>query len=242
MVSLIKRLVTLFFILSLVACIKNRRQERKEYFPDGRVKSVVELQGGKRHGNCVEYYKNGQILSTCFYENDRLNGLCVFYDSTGSISMQGLYEDGFKVDRWTIYGSNKFISQNIYYNKIGRAIYFEKFKPNGDRSLDPKDSKVIILPAKDSIDFGEPFEFLIALGNKRPGTTLKFFLDSIPKDLLERSGLPKLDSVTTRSYIRTDKHGLNNLSGFVIEISNDTRDSVLVFPFNYAFFVKSKNG
>ncbi len=222
---------------------KGRGTEETVHFSNGRIKSIVEMQDAKKHGKYTEYYMNGQQKCGCLYQDDRLHGKCVFFDSLGSKNMEGAYEDGYKVGKWTIYRTNGLISQVIYYNKKGRAVYFEKFRPDGSKSTDPGDSKVLVLSESDSIDFGQRFEFLIVLGNKRPGTILNFYLDSIPTNpLVKGRELDKIDSVTAKGFITTVNPGLNSFLGFAVEIRNNETDSVLVFPFKYTFFVKSKIG
>ncbi len=239
------RYIFKFLLLCLILCSctgEKKGHERKEYFPNGKLKSSAEVMFGKRNGKFTEYHESGYVKYECIYKNDIPNGLCTFYDSMGLKVNEGTYENGLKVGEWIILGDNETVRQITYYNK-GQIMYFEKFEPSGRRSLDPIDSQILVISENDSIEFGQRYEFLIALGNKRPGVALKFFLDSLPKNVLEsKFALQTIDSVTAKSYIYPKTVGFNSFLGFAVEIRYNNQDSILVFPFKHTFFAKAKTG
>lgn len=68
----------------------------KEWFPNGKVKSVAELDpdGGGLHGRVAAWYPNGQISGESFYSNDLLNGHYREWDEDGNLITERFYEDG----------------------------------------------------------------------------------------------------------------------------------------------------
>jgi antitoxin component YwqK of YwqJK toxin-antitoxin module len=51
----------------------------KEYYPDGKLKSVVHMKGGKYYGRSVYYNPSGDIQLECFYKDNLLQGPLIRY-------------------------------------------------------------------------------------------------------------------------------------------------------------------
>lgn len=58
--------------------------EKKEYYSNGSLKSIIEFKHGKRNGEAVYYDSIGEIIERSQFENDSLNGLSIVYNKNGS--------------------------------------------------------------------------------------------------------------------------------------------------------------
>ncbi len=70
----INRLYLLFLIM-LGSIFLSCNNMKREFYPDGQVKSEIPYKNSYRNGEANYYYVNGSKQIMCTYENDRLNGL-----------------------------------------------------------------------------------------------------------------------------------------------------------------------
>jgi antitoxin component YwqK of YwqJK toxin-antitoxin module len=68
--------------------------ERKEYYPDGTVKSVRNYVNGKPHGKFIDYGSKGEIERETNYKDGEQNGPEIVYDNDGKVRSLTIYSAG----------------------------------------------------------------------------------------------------------------------------------------------------
>jgi antitoxin component YwqK of YwqJK toxin-antitoxin module len=66
-------------VFSLAFLLYSCREAKKEFYSNGKLKSVVHVKGGKYYGKALFYYHTGDIQLECFYKDDLLQGPLIRY-------------------------------------------------------------------------------------------------------------------------------------------------------------------
>ncbi|MGA9648569.1 toxin-antitoxin system YwqK family antitoxin [Pedobacter sp.] len=94
-------IIALVFVSSLALAqkekpcgVKDGLQEGtcKEFFSNGKLKSVANFKKGKREGICTEYFENGQVKVSVNYTKDKRNGPCKYFHDNGQVDSEESYE------------------------------------------------------------------------------------------------------------------------------------------------------
>jgi len=122
-----KKNIILYFSLFLVltSCVKTK----KEYHPNGNLKSEVHYKKKERHGVANYYYTNGtqQIQST--YKNGKLNGEFKIWRFNGSLESVENYVDNVLHGESKKYYDNGQLHTIVFYNQgLLNGQYFEYHK------------------------------------------------------------------------------------------------------------------
>jgi antitoxin component YwqK of YwqJK toxin-antitoxin module len=80
----------LFLILLVAGCTSTH----SEYWPDGSLKSSVEMKGSLYHGNAIYYFENGNPQVRCTYSDNLLDGLYTIYYNDGKRKEEISYKKG----------------------------------------------------------------------------------------------------------------------------------------------------
>lgn len=104
---------------------------KKEYYPNGQVKSETTYQDGKPDGPSTIYYENGKKDSQIAYENGIPVGRGIFYFEDGNLKEEIAYLDGWNDMKIRDYYLNK----NLYlagHKQNGRWVEStQEYAPNG---------------------------------------------------------------------------------------------------------------
>ncbi len=126
--SLLFPLVSLFCLIIIFSSCGNAR---KEYYPDGKLKSIVHIKGGKYYGKSVYYYSSGDIQLECFYKNNLLQGPLIRYYHYNKKKEEQNYDKGNLDGLSTIwYEDGGKFSEAIYMNGILNGPYREYHSNN----------------------------------------------------------------------------------------------------------------
>ncbi len=71
--------ITVLAILFLWSC----QNTRKDYYPNGILRSEITIKHGKYHGRALFYYEDGTKQMECFYSDGKLEGPMIRYYNTG---------------------------------------------------------------------------------------------------------------------------------------------------------------
>ncbi len=122
----------------LVSC--NENKYKKEFFPEGSLKSKIEINdNGIPNGVYEEYYPTGELKMKTKYLNGILIDSVYVYHTNGKISEKGKMLNGHKVNWWSYFYSNGnlknkneyiirndstlLMNQNINYKENGEIDY-----------------------------------------------------------------------------------------------------------------------
>ena len=92
-------LFTLLFasVLLFVACDK---EERKEYYGNGALKSITTYRDSVKNGQYISYYENGKVWAKGQYKNDEKDGAWNTYRENGKIAEEVNYKSGQVDGEW----------------------------------------------------------------------------------------------------------------------------------------------
>src|ERR1700751_4601716 len=67
-------------------------QTKKEYYNDGKLKSIIVYKDGKKDGEYKTYYNNGKIEISSTWIEGKLNGEAINYYENGKIELKRNYK------------------------------------------------------------------------------------------------------------------------------------------------------
>ena len=106
-----KRAVLTLLIVLLFAAAGCSREVKKEYYPDGTLKSVLNYKKGKLEGIALYYYQNGQLKERVNYRRGKRERVGTTYYESGKLKEEITYVDG-KRESIKLYDENgKLISE-----------------------------------------------------------------------------------------------------------------------------------
>ena len=119
-----QRALLVLFLLAFF--ITSCRDAKNEYYPDGKLKSVVHVRGGEYYGKAIYYLPSGDIELECFYKDNLLQGpLIRFFRFNKKKEVQN-YDKG-KLDglSTTYYADGGTSAESTYMNGILNGPYRE---------------------------------------------------------------------------------------------------------------------
>lgn len=125
------RIYILFFLSTfLLGC----QDVHEEYYPNGTIKSVSELENNVRNGKYEEFDMEGNIISKGVYKDGKKHGIFFKYYKNGNVKYRLRYENGEKDGIITQYFKNGVIQDSGHFvNDKQHGTLFTYFK---DGSID----------------------------------------------------------------------------------------------------------
>jgi antitoxin component YwqK of YwqJK toxin-antitoxin module len=74
---------------------------RKEYYPDGKLKSEINYSQAVREGMCRLYYDNGRLQASGNYRGGLKEGTWQMYNENGKLESEETYMQGKLIDQKT---------------------------------------------------------------------------------------------------------------------------------------------
>jgi antitoxin component YwqK of YwqJK toxin-antitoxin module len=105
----------LFFCLSYVHPVTAADEIRREYYPDGSIKSEQPLKDGKPEGAAKAYYENGMLQSVVTFKNGREQGPMKVFSDNGTLIVEAFSDNGTVK---TFYPSGKL--ESIQEHRLGK--------------------------------------------------------------------------------------------------------------------------
>ena len=112
----------------------------KEYYPDGKLKSMAEFKNGKQNGAYRTYFKNGNLEKEGNFIDGKLQGKFNEYERGGKIRTVSYFTNGIQDSTMTTYFENGTISMQAHfkngkqdgnmkvYNSKGKLTSEQEFK------------------------------------------------------------------------------------------------------------------
>lgn len=101
----------------------------KDYFDNGKIKAIINYNGGLLEGDCIYYHSNGQIEQTGYFVNNLFHGLYKYYDSMGIIIADAIYQKGLKKGKSHEYYEDGSIKNYNFY-RADTLVYSRNYKDN----------------------------------------------------------------------------------------------------------------
>lgn len=99
---------------------------KKEYYPNGNIKSETPYEDGKKNGIKKEYYESGKIYWETPYLNDKSNGISKGYYQSGLLHVEMTYVDGKESGIRKVYFENGNLEMEINNSTGGIKKFYEK--------------------------------------------------------------------------------------------------------------------
>jgi antitoxin component YwqK of YwqJK toxin-antitoxin module len=125
--------ITIIAALLISSC---SQQTKKEYWPDGTLKSEIHLKGTIYDGKATWWYENGIKQMECHYKKNQLDSILTRWFPNGKKQEEQHYRENKKngVNRgWDIEGNKIF--EQFYYNGILNGT-FKEWHPNKELKME----------------------------------------------------------------------------------------------------------
>jgi antitoxin component YwqK of YwqJK toxin-antitoxin module len=181
---------------------------KKEYYPNGVLKSETAFEKQKQNGICKRYYPNGNLEEKLEFIDDYANGDFCKFENTGDSLVRGFYVQGAVVGPTYWYHKNKV----VLYNESdfqGNAYYVIKYDSLDQKVI--KEEGVAVSPditlSKDkkslnsnnvSFYYAEPDGYNNHLNIVADGDTMFFLKNKVHLILLKLS--PKIQNHIIKIY------------------------------------------
>ncbi len=107
-----KRTIFTLLIVLLFVAAGCSREVKKEYYPDGQLKSVLNYKKGKLEGIALYYYQSGNLKERVNYRRGKRERVGTTYYESGKLKEEITYVDG-KRESIKLYDENgKLISES----------------------------------------------------------------------------------------------------------------------------------
>ena len=104
-------LIGLFTLFSLQA--KSQTEIKKDYYGNGKIKSLTSYLGSKKDGIQTYYNKDGEVMLITPWLNDKKEGLEVYYKN-GELKTEITYSNGLKHGIYNIYYKGSLYQQMVF--------------------------------------------------------------------------------------------------------------------------------
>lgn len=246
-----KYLKVLLFLLITLSC--NMQHEKKEYYKNGKIKSVTRWRDNEQNGISEFYYENGKIEDIAFYKNGKMAGVSKNFYKNGKIKLLGCYKNDRPNGNFYYYDTlgRKYLEKN--YLTINGEDYTNQFIFfNGNDTIKGNSNYFSLKSLKDTITEGEEFNLKIKLEaslykDKMAVIIGKFdscfkLLDSISIDTLWANKNFEVNFIT-KNYIE----GANSIRGIIFDIQEfsqrngkSTSGKLHQLYFSKEFYIKKK--
>ena len=153
----------LFFVVVLVffSC----SNEKNEYYPNGKLKSTVELNhAGENDGLLVEYYESGVVKSKGHWEDGYLEGEVAYYFENGDIKERSFYKNGLLDGVSTFFSKDGVANNTISFRfglKNGATYFFNDSGSIYEKHLYSNDTLSYVSTIVDDTKFGSLMPIII---------------------------------------------------------------------------------
>jgi len=128
MKSVFKLFILLYPILCCKCSSRNEVVAKKDYYPSGKIRSIVHFKGDKKFGTSISYFEDGVVSSRAFLVDDKFKGKLQFFYPTGKKMREQAFDDeGKPAGKYTSwYGDGTLMQEGAYLNgkMTGRWISY----------------------------------------------------------------------------------------------------------------------
>ena len=157
------KLVRFFYICAclLIACGKSV-DTRREFYPNGQLKSSIETKNGTRHGLSRSYYRDGNIEEETSWAFGRKDGESKYYYRTGQLREYHTYNDGKLNGKSLLYYSDGKVQEERI-SEVGKILDVKSYLNSGKRDYEKRFP--IAYVSRDTMEMGEKCRYFMKLVN-----------------------------------------------------------------------------
>jgi antitoxin component YwqK of YwqJK toxin-antitoxin module len=108
--------------------LKGIKQKLIIYYPNGKVSETCQMNGEKKHGECIQYFENGEEKFKATFQNNEVIGIAVYKHPNGKLRMIGEYLDAKPEGDWSYFDEN---GDSIFVIKYYKGVIEKKTIING---------------------------------------------------------------------------------------------------------------
>lgn len=122
-------------LIILLSVLTSCSHTETEYYDNGKVKSEVEMQNGKKNGSSIFYYSSGSKQMECHYKDDLLDGKLSRWTYRGKLEIESYYVSGHRNGETRLYTSEGILQivQNYKNDTLDGPIV--EYFPNGQTKM-----------------------------------------------------------------------------------------------------------
>ena len=109
-----KRTLVAAILLLFVCAVGCSREVEKEYYPNGKLKSVLNYKKGQLEGIALYYYENGTLKERVNYRKGKRERTGTTYYETGKLKEEITYVNGMRENVKLYSEDGNLISESIY--------------------------------------------------------------------------------------------------------------------------------
>lgn len=250
-------LIGLYLIVFLYSC----KDVQKEYYPNGEIRSEIELENGIRNGVSKWYHNNGTLEMEVYFINDKEQGKIISYYDNGKINTESYFLNGIQEGTLVEYypsgilkseqnfkkgkqhGTNKYYhySGNLLLDasvEEGVTIFFEEFDSLGNWIDEYRWIDVII---EDTVSFGKDYQVTIDLKGPKVNledSVLCFFSihDSETNEMINDKFIRTIKGNRFSITFETKKIGKFTYTGMIVTNLNNNKKKEHKIP-NGTFYI-----
>lgn len=109
-------IISLVFITIWISCRHKNEDIVTEYYPDGSLKSEIQVKNGMRNGITKNYDERGRLVSTAELVDDKYEGWMINYNSKNNkVTARALYKNDLQNGPATLYYSDGQLYREMTY-------------------------------------------------------------------------------------------------------------------------------
>jgi len=132
-----KKILLYLLIAPLLAF--SQQETKREYYPSGRLLSIINYTDGVRNGSCKYFHDYGAwaIKTSLNYKNGKLIGSSKTYNQDGQLTEEGQYKysDDWLYSRkdgvWITYYESGELKVEITYDENGKSLKYISYEKDG---------------------------------------------------------------------------------------------------------------
>lgn len=107
----------------------SRKKQVVEYYPNGNMKSKIEIFNGVKNGEMTTYFSSGKVKEHSYYVNDTLEGLKEVYFENGRLSQKILFVKGRKNGSYSLFEEDgNIIESGNFLNDKNKGIILQYYR------------------------------------------------------------------------------------------------------------------
>jgi len=179
-------IISFAFMAVWISCNQKNDDIVYEYYPDGSLKSEIQVKNGMRNGITKNYDEKGRLVSTAELVDDKYEGWMINYNpKNNKITAKALYKDDLQNGPATLYYSDGQLYREMTYingrvdsivktywpgNKLQAEVYFKMGQPaiglkEFDKNGNPVKQPTILVKKVDQLALFNKIELKISLSD-----------------------------------------------------------------------------
>jgi len=102
-----------------------------EYYPNGKVKTELNLKNGLKVGRVKIFSEKGQLAEIRSFKKNEMHGTWVVYNEKGMKTSIANYKNGLKHGKWIIWNDNGILIYELYYTKGEKSGTWKSYDESG---------------------------------------------------------------------------------------------------------------